>query len=125
MINIGVKIKQIREHKQYSQEYVATKLGISQNAYSRIESNQTKLTTERLKQIAEILDVEQIDLLNTDPIVFNFTNNKIAKGYSNVSTIYEENEAHKSHIDSLRHELSIKNEQIQQLLKLLETIKQN
>lgn len=51
-------IRTVREYRNYTQEYVAAKLGISQNAYSKIELNYTKITVERLCRIAIILDIE-------------------------------------------------------------------
>ncbi|MEO3405998.1 helix-turn-helix transcriptional regulator [Mucilaginibacter sp. CAU 1740] len=56
-------IRNIREQKQYSQEYMAAKLSISQNAYSKIELTSTLLSLERLLQIANILEVEATLLL--------------------------------------------------------------
>jgi transcriptional regulator with XRE-family HTH domain len=38
--NIGEKIRQIRDLKGLSQEYISGKLGISQRAYSKIERNE-------------------------------------------------------------------------------------
>lgn len=60
---VGSRIKNLREEKKYSQEYMARKLDISQNVYSRIETGQAKLDTERLVQIADILDVSILSLL--------------------------------------------------------------
>ncbi|KUF38614.1 helix-turn-helix transcriptional regulator [Myroides marinus] len=51
------KIKSIRKNSGYSQEYVAERLGISQKAYSDIESGKTKLKNEVLYEIAKILDI--------------------------------------------------------------------
>jgi len=48
----GQKLRLLREYRNYSQEYIAEKLGITQNAYSRIENNQTRLTAERLEKLA-------------------------------------------------------------------------
>lgn len=59
----GHKVRQIRELKGHSQEYVATKLGISQRAYSKIETNQTKLDWERITKIAELFEVDPIDMI--------------------------------------------------------------
>ncbi len=36
--NVGKKLKQLRELQGFSQEYLATQLGISIRAYSKIES---------------------------------------------------------------------------------------
>jgi len=61
--NISVNIRRIREGKGYTQEYLAMKLGISQNAYSKIELGYTKITLERLFQIAKIIEVEIVTLM--------------------------------------------------------------
>lgn len=63
---IAVIIRKKREEKNYTQEYLAYKLNISQNAYSKIELGYTKITVERLFQIAEVLETEAIDLLDRD-----------------------------------------------------------
>ncbi len=60
---ISERIRQYRTALGYSQEYVAKKLKITQQAYSSIESNPFKATLERLKQLADILKVELIVLI--------------------------------------------------------------
>ena len=47
-----------RAAKNYTQSYMALQLKISQRGYCKIETGKTKLTVERLKQIAFILEVE-------------------------------------------------------------------
>lgn len=59
------RIRKIRKTKQYSQEFVASKLGISQEAYSRMELNETTPSIERLLSIAYILEIPPDDLLFT------------------------------------------------------------
>jgi transcriptional regulator with XRE-family HTH domain len=54
---ITQKIRRLRELRNYRQEYMAEQLGISQNAYSRLENGETKLDVERLRKIAEVLEV--------------------------------------------------------------------
>ena len=61
---VSSNIRKIREHKNYTQEYLAAKLGISQNAYSKIELNYSKLTLDRLFRIADILETDIIQLLS-------------------------------------------------------------
>lgn len=63
---VAGNIRKIREHRNYTQDYLAAKLAISQNAYSKIELGYSKLTLDRLFQIAIILDVKVMDLINTD-----------------------------------------------------------
>ena len=40
---LGGKIRQIRELKGFTQDYLATQLGISQRAYSKLERDEIKL----------------------------------------------------------------------------------
>ncbi|MBX2949482.1 MAG: helix-turn-helix transcriptional regulator [Crocinitomicaceae bacterium] len=54
---IGVKIRKIREIKNFSQEYVANKLSVSQSTYSNIENDKTPVTAKSLEQIALALEV--------------------------------------------------------------------
>lgn len=61
---IGNKIRSIRNIRSYSQEYVASKLGISQNAYSKIERGETAITDRKLNMIAEVFDVTKEEILN-------------------------------------------------------------
>lgn len=60
---IAASIRKKRESKNYTQEYLAYKLKISQNAYSKIELGYTKITVERLLQIADVLEVNPAELL--------------------------------------------------------------
>ena len=62
----GHIIKHYREVKNYSQKYVASKLGISQNAYSKIENNLTQLTVHHIKELSKILEVPITDFLRDD-----------------------------------------------------------
>jgi len=66
--DIARNIKQIRELKSFTQEYVAQELGISQPAYVKIEQGLTILKIDRLQQIADILEVDLSALLNTTNI---------------------------------------------------------
>lgn len=63
---VAINIRKIRESKDYTQDYLAIKLAISQNAYSKIELGYTKITVERLFQIAHILEVDPVYLINAD-----------------------------------------------------------
>ena len=62
----GSILRKYREIRNYSQDYVARKMGISQNAYSKIENNITQLTVNHVKQISQILEVSIMDLLRDD-----------------------------------------------------------
>ena len=62
---IAANIRHKREYRNYTQEYLALKLSISQNAYSKIELAYTRITVERLIHIAQILEVDSVDLLTS------------------------------------------------------------
>jgi transcriptional regulator with XRE-family HTH domain len=67
-----LKIKQIRELKNVTQEYIATHLGLSIRAYSKIETGETQLTINRLNEISKALGVDPIEVLGfDDKHVFN------------------------------------------------------
>ncbi|GGI26626.1 hypothetical protein GCM10008119_23590 [Pedobacter mendelii] len=64
--NVAGNIRKIREYRDYTQDYLAAKLKISQNAYSKIELGYSKLTIDRMFQIASILEIEVTRLLTLD-----------------------------------------------------------
>jgi transcriptional regulator with XRE-family HTH domain len=64
--NPEIKIKQIRELKNLTQEYVATQLDLTTRAYSKIESGETQLTINRLNEISKILGIEPMEVLGFD-----------------------------------------------------------
>lgn len=51
-------IKRLRLERNYTQDYLAMKLNISQNAYSKLELGQSKLSLERLLQISEVFEID-------------------------------------------------------------------
>ena len=57
-INVGYRIRKLRESKDYSQENMAGELSISTSAYYKIERGITDPSIGRLGQIAKILGVE-------------------------------------------------------------------
>ncbi len=73
MRNIYGSIRQFRDDLCISQDYMATKLGISQSTYQKIESGTVKLTEERLIEIANILgkDIEEFKLRRKDQVSKN------------------------------------------------------
>ena len=57
-------IRALRESRNYSQEYMAGRLYISQNTYSKLELGYTALTLERVILIAGVLNVDIISLVH-------------------------------------------------------------
>lgn len=70
--SIGLKIKKIRELKNYTQEYMAEQLAISQTTYARFEKEDADLTISKLKKISHLLEITIEELINFDEkIIFN------------------------------------------------------
>jgi XRE family transcriptional regulator, regulator of sulfur utilization len=62
----GSKIRKVRELKSVSQNHIAKFLGISQAAYSCIESGKTKISDEKLSKISIALEVPKEIIINFD-----------------------------------------------------------
>jgi transcriptional regulator with XRE-family HTH domain len=62
-MKIQEKIRFMRELKDWSQEEMAEKLGMSTNGYSKIERGETKANIPKLEQIAEVFGVDILELL--------------------------------------------------------------
>ncbi len=77
-MTIGTKIRKLRDLQDLTQDYVAAKLGISQNAFSKIERGETDLTYSTLSRIALILKVDVSRLVDFDErqMLSNITDNK-------------------------------------------------
>lgn len=66
MNTISIIIKKLRRFKGYTQSEMANRLHLSSKAYQKIENGATKLDVDRLTQIAMILEVSLIDLINAE-----------------------------------------------------------
>ena len=60
---IASNLRDARLMRNYSQEYMALQLKISQNAYSKMEMGRTLITVETIFKIADILEVDFYTLL--------------------------------------------------------------
>lgn len=71
-MEIGTKIRKVRELRNYTQEYMAEKLDVSQSSYSRYEKDEGNLTLAELEKISAILGMKVEDLINFDEkMIFN------------------------------------------------------
>jgi transcriptional regulator with XRE-family HTH domain len=82
---IGTKIKKIRELKNYTQEYMSDRLGVSQSTYARFEKDDSDLTVSKINKIAEVLEVSVDDLLHfNERLVFNNYNSSHINQANNI-----------------------------------------
>ncbi|OXG08961.1 DNA-binding XRE family transcriptional regulator [Flavobacterium araucananum] len=82
--SIKNKIKSIRELKNYTQEYMADQLGVTQAGYSKIEKGNTILSYVKLVEIARILEVSVEDVISFDSQRYFNSFNKV-RGNNNGS----------------------------------------
>ncbi|MEA1849686.1 helix-turn-helix domain-containing protein [Chryseobacterium sp. MHB01] len=89
-IQIGSKIRRLRENKGFSQEEMAERLQISRSAYSRIESGETNSWVNHIEKLCENLDIKPEDFfINSD--------NNINTNQDNASAV-QTNTHHDTHI---------------------------
>jgi transcriptional regulator with XRE-family HTH domain len=102
-MDLGTKIKKVRELRNFTQEHMARELGITQESYSRIESNKSPITIERLMKISEVLKTDMMELLKFDEkVIFqNIVNHQQA----NNNFIQHHNEVTKEFYERIIQEL--------------------
>jgi transcriptional regulator with XRE-family HTH domain len=102
------KIKQIRELKNFTQEYVAQQLGLSTRAYSKIETGETQLTINRLNEISAILEVQPMEVLGfDDKKVFNFYNSSDINNVKNMNTPEKLIQQYEETIQALKEQIAV------------------
>ena len=65
-MSVNEKIRKIREAKDWSQEQMAEKLNMSVNGYAKIERGESKIYLDKLEQIAQVFDIDVIELMQSD-----------------------------------------------------------
>lgn len=65
-MKIHEKLRTARELRNWSQEEIAEKLGMSLNGYAKIERGETKAYNSKLKEIANVLGLNLMDLFSTE-----------------------------------------------------------
>lgn len=58
----GQNIRKIRRDRDFTQEYMAFEMGISQKAYSDIENSKVKINLEILTKVSNILDIKPSEI---------------------------------------------------------------
>jgi transcriptional regulator with XRE-family HTH domain len=111
----GAKLKAIRQMRDFTQEFVATKAGIKQNVYCQIEKDEiVKIPAATLEKIAEALSVTVEDIKNPMPLVVNLSQQQ---GGNTNSTA--DNTITSKIIEELSRQLQAKDEQINKLIQII------
>lgn len=80
---VASRIRRLRETKGYSQEYIAAKLNIPQNTYSRLENGDTKISLDRLFSLSDILEETIYNILDL-PAYQQYNDSKQQIGNKNI-----------------------------------------
>ena len=73
-MTLGEKLKKTRLMKNFTQEYLADMLNVSQKTYSNFENNKTTPDFPQMEEISKILEVSVLDFLSGDNMTINNTN---------------------------------------------------
>jgi len=118
-MKIGANIRKLRTLKGYTQEYMASKLGMSQNNYHKIEANEIDLTVTRVDEVCKILEVDTTTLFNFDEkYIFNNTFQNHSEGNSGQNMVMHnenfetERKLYERLIEAKNEEIKAKDEQI-------------
>lgn len=115
-VSVNEKIRKVRESKSWSQEQMAEKLNMSLNGYAKIERGETKLYLDKLEQIAQVFDIDVVELMQSDGknICFQIESplGSVYQGGGETQLLIE--------IERLKLALSHANEKEELLKKLLE-----
>ena len=119
-LNIGTKIKKLRELKNLTQEHMASVIGVTQSAYSRMEMGETEITYSKLERISSELGMKPEEVIAfNESMVFNVMHNQTGNGLiiQNHSLNNEERELYKQQIETLKEEVAYLKKIIDSLIK--------
>lgn len=119
-MKVNEKIRLLREQKNWSQEEMANKLGMSTNGYSKIERGETRIYMSKLEEIAEIFDINILELISVgerNVILFSESENN-----HSVNIIGSSPEL-SAEITRMQEKLNHKDEIIERLKQEIETLK--
>ncbi|MDZ7896680.1 MAG: helix-turn-helix transcriptional regulator [Arcicella sp.] len=119
-LNLGEKVRVVRILREITQDYVAEKMGISQQAYQKLEKSKTIMTEGKLTEIAKILDVETQMIRDIDKFPIINTNIKNCQQFGNFQPTYH-NYGDKENNLNQNDRLHSIEEEVKTLKSLIET----
>ncbi len=130
-MEVPEKIRLLRETKHWTQEEMAGRLDMSVNSYARIERGESKLDFEKLERIADVFDIDVLELVNPNSrgVVLFVGENTMPNNYGSYgSLVYNHNyygaEEMAAEADRLRLMLGHKDEIIAQKDKELAALQE-
>lgn len=118
---LGQKLKKLRELRNFTQEHMARGLGMTQAAYSKVETGENDIGWQKIEKAAEILQVRPLDIVAFDEqAIFNMMHNGVVHGYY-ASTVHhtmpeELKKAYDDRVASLEREIEYLKSMVEKLL---------
>lgn len=75
-MELGKKLRTLRAERGFTQEKMADLLSIPQASYSNLENNKGRIDLKTIQKIAEIYEMDVIDVLKEKELSFNQKNIK-------------------------------------------------
>lgn len=127
MAKVNETVKVMREMNQFTQEEMAEKLGMSVNGYSKLERGISKISLEKLEQIANIFNINVSDLYSATEkgffCLFSENSQNNSTYYANTDAVTVENEKLKLVIEHQKELLTQKDNEISALKEIIELLK--
>jgi len=117
-------LKILREINDYTQEFVAEDiLSISQNTYSRLETNPSKITAEQAQKLAALYKVGIANLLSEATPIITFQSKSISE---NTNTASYQNKSsthfHQDEVKALKEQNQLLIKQNAELMELVKAL---
>lgn len=83
-------VRDARLKKEYSQEYVAHSLGVSQSKYSRLEKGEATFDIEELSKLIDLLELnplEVIDFTEKQQVFINSSHNTVGNNNTTINGV--------------------------------------
>jgi len=125
-LRIYEKIKFMRTEKSISREEMAEKLGLSVNGYANIERGETDVQMSRIQQIADVLDVDLMELLSfgeRNVVCFTGNENHFLTNFNNISHDSTESIDLKNDLEKAHLIIEAKNAEVAYLKEIIELMK--
>lgn len=118
-MKVNEKIRMVRESKSWSQEQMAEKLHMSTNGYAKIERGETRLNLPKMEKIAELFDMNLLELLSvSDKSVICL----VSENSTHSSNYYGASQELVAELEKLQLSLAHKDELLAQQARELETL---
>lgn len=131
-MSIHQNIRIVREMKGISQEVMASELNMSCSGYAKIERGVTKLQFDKLQKIAQVLNIDVIELINlsNQGLIIMANDNKADNSSTILSSYYQGGNSDKdveklsliiTHQQEMMKQKDMEIEALKQIIELLKS----